>query len=83
MGQRPVLCPTTKNHGINNPNNLVPVRSSIHRRMHSRLYYGFVNLVICTAYEAANGDPIKQRENVTKALYHLKEIIQIVDYTAY
>ena len=58
--------------GVENRRNIVALNTKIHRRLHTNLYYSFVNLVIVGAYKAANGDAAKEQNNVLAALDSIK-----------
>ena len=50
--------------GVESELNLVDLSTKVHRRLHTNLYYNFVNLAIVGAYNAGNGDPAQQERNV-------------------
>ena len=61
--------------GVEDPQNLVYVKTSVHRRLHTTLYYTFANQIIIDAYNSANGDALLQYSNVVKALGILRDFI--------
>ena len=62
--------------GVENPLNKVMVKTSIHRRIHTNLYYNLVNRYIIAAYEGADGDPRQQYTNVVAALTEIRVLIE-------
>ena len=54
--------------GINSVYNLQLIKTGLHRRLHTDSYYGWANSVVISAYNAANGDRVKQSYNVMSAL---------------
>ncbi len=61
--------------GVNNEANLVSLKTGVHKRIHTTLYYYITNAVVINAYYAADGDLAKQRENVIAALTEIKVIL--------
>lgn len=62
--------------GIDDPLNLVAVKTSVHRRLHTNLYYTLANQLIISAYNEAAGNPEKQFENVVGSLLGLRLFIE-------
>ena len=60
---------------MNNEANLVSLKTGVHKRIHTTLYYYITNAVVINAYYAADGDLAKQRENVIAALTEIKVIL--------
>ncbi len=67
--------------GINDPVNTVSINTCLHRRLHTKLYYELVNIVIVGAYNSAGGDREQQIENVTSALKSIRSFIFVLDRT--
>jgi RHS repeat-associated protein len=67
--------------GINDPVNTVSINTCLHRRLHTKLYYELVNIVIVGAYNSAGGDREQQIENVTSALKAIRSFIFVLDRT--
>ena len=65
--------------GINDPVNTVSINTCLHRRLHTKLYYELVNIVIVGAYNSAGGDREQQMENVTSALGAIRSFIFVLD----
>ena len=59
--------------------NLVMLKTGLHRRLHTDIYYNWVNAIIFKAYISANGDQDKQISNVNAALAALKIFLQDLD----
>jgi len=67
--------------GIDEPVNKVSISTCLHRRLHTKLYYELVNVVIVGAYNSASGDREQQIENVTSALKAIRSFIFVLDRT--
>ena len=67
--------------GIDEPVNKVSINTCLHRRLHTKLYYELVNVVIVGAYNSASGDREQQIENVTSALKAIRSFIFVLDRT--
>lgn len=65
--------------GIDEPVNKVSISTCLHRRLHTKLYYELVNIVIVGAYNSAGGDREQQMENVTSALGAIRSFIFVLD----
>ena len=65
--------------GVESELNLVDLSTKVHRRLHTNLYYNFVNLAIVGAYNAGNGDPAQQERNVRNTLGAIKVMLQAID----
>lgn len=65
--------------GINSQQNMMPISTGLHRRLHTNLYYKWVNDVIISAYNSAGGDAALQRKNVEGALAAIKSFIIVLD----
>ena len=77
---RLVLKQVYKNDGgVNNPNNLVLVEYDVHRRIHNKYYYDFVNAVVVDAYVFGSiGGEKGQKIVVTEALRILGILLQSI-----
>ena len=64
---------------FNDPVNLVPLKTGLHRRLHNDLYYHYVNFEIVSAYNAAGGNPVLARENVYRKLNQISMMLQVWD----
>ena len=62
-----------------NPLNLISLKKSLHRRLHTNKYYGWANSVVISAYKAAGNNPDKQKYNVIMALNTIKKMLQELD----
>ena len=62
--------------GVEDPLNKVMLKTSVHRRIHTSAYYMLVNYAVIEAYNCANGDPQKQRENVITTLGALRAFLE-------
>ena len=62
--------------GVEDPLNKVMVKTSIHRRLHTKLYYSFVNSMIVNAYTQADGNPTQQYLNVVSTLGAVRIFIE-------
>ena len=61
---------------INGIHNTVPLRTEVHRRLHTEIYYIWVNATIGGAYNSAYGVESLQRNNVIAALWYMKLALQ-------
>ena len=64
--------------GLNVESNLnkVSIKTGLHRRLHTNMYYGWANSVVISAYDAAKGNKAKQKTNVENALSQIKKLLQ-------
>ena len=60
---------------VNSIENLVYIKTGLHRKLHTNMYYGFVNSVIISAYGDGSGTKEEQRARILNALNHLKAFI--------
>lgn len=63
---------------INDPINLVALKYSIHRRLHTQFYYSIINIVICKAYDSglvAGTEAVLKEINLLLAVLNTKENI--------
>ena len=65
--------------GVEDPLNKVMLKTSVHRRIHTSLYYLLVNETIIAAYTQANGDKQKQYSNVVAVLGTLKTFLETLN----
>lgn len=56
--------------------NIVWVKTSVHRRMHTNVYHKWVESVITNAYNSANGNEVLQKVKVRSALKYLKKQVE-------
>ena len=49
---------------VNSSINLVPLKTGLHRRLHSNSYYALVDRMLTNAYESADGNLYMQQKNV-------------------
>ena len=68
--------------GVEDPMNKVMVKTSVHRRLHTTLYYSLANAYIITAYNTANGDEQQQYNNVVGSLMALRLFIETLNACA-
>lgn len=64
---------------VNSIINLVPVKETVHRRLHNNWYYLTVNHMVYNAYVSAAGDPKMQFNNVTAVLSSLRVYIETLN----
>ena len=67
---------------VNSKDNLIPLKTGLHRRLHTNVYYTLVDTVITNAYEAAHGNPAQQRQNVLSALGRVRQYLQGINELA-
>ena len=60
---------------IDSNENIIEIKTGLHRRLHTLTYYKLVDLIIVEAYESAGNDKIKQRDSVLSALGVIKNIL--------
>ena len=65
--------------GVQNEINIVTIKTRVHRRIHTNLYYALVNEMVSQAYSSANGDIEKARVNVTATLLAIRGFIIALD----
>ena len=63
---------------VNSLFNLVPLKTGLHRRLHTDIYYGYVNAVISAAYHRG-GDRTQQKQNVINALFDIRTKLKALD----
>ncbi len=63
----------------NSEKNLVRIKTGLHRRLHTDVYYGWANSVVIKAYNLAGGSYEKKYLNVSNALKTLKGFIRTMD----
>ena len=68
--------------GTNIPENKIPLKAVVHRRLHTTTYYTMVNKVIKEAYDAGKGNPEQQKANVLAALAGLSAFLETLNALA-
>ena len=66
----------------NSPDNLVSLKTGLHRRLHTNLYYSWANSIVISAYHSANGDKTLQRAYVLTALNTIRMSLLLMDQVA-
>ena len=66
-------------NGVQNEINIITIKTSVHKRIHTNLYYALVNEMVCSAYSSANGDIGQAMENVTTTLNTIRAFIMTLD----
>ena len=61
--------------GVEDPLNKVMLKTSVHRRVHTNIYYSVVNYMVVIAYDTAAGDSKKQYTNVVSVLGTLQAFL--------
>jgi RHS repeat-associated protein len=56
--------------------NKLLIKTGLHRRIHTNIYYGWANSIVISAYNAANGNRARQRINVYAALATIRSYVQ-------
>ena len=67
--------------GVENPINKISIKTGLHRRLHTNLYYYVANSLVINAYLASD-DPARQQENVVIALGLLRGIVSYLNIIA-
>ena len=67
---------------INSNDNLVLIKTGFHRRIHTNKYYGWANSVVISAFNAAHGNPQKEKVNVRGALLVIRKFIESLNAIA-
>ena len=65
--------------GVEDPANKIEIRTEIHRRIHTDVYYSMVNQMIIDAYTEGYPNETKQRENVVNTLGIIRAFINRVN----
>ena len=60
--------------GVENPLNKISIKTGLHRRLHTKIYYGIANAIVIGAYHAGD-DPESKQQNVAIALTALWVIV--------
>ena len=68
--------------GVEDPLNKVLVKTSVHRRLHTNLYYTFANNLVIGAYLHADGNIQQQHSNVIAALTGLRVFVESLNVLA-
>ena len=66
---------------VNSPQNLISIKTGLHRRLHTNTYYGWANSVIISAYNKGRNRNEKRR-NVEAALASIRTMIMAMDKVA-
>lgn len=64
--------------GVQHPNNLIAIKTGVHRRLHTNVYYNLVNNIIQKAYNKASGNLLKQKQYVNQALFVLRSYVKTI-----
>lgn len=67
--------------GVNDTRNLVWIKTGLHRRLHTNLYYGFANSVVISAYNRGTNFTTR-KNNVIRALNTLRAFVLALDKSA-
>ena len=67
--------------GVENPINKISIKTGLHRRLHTNLYYAIANQIIISAYNLSD-DPAQQQQYVVIALGVLRGIVASLDIRA-
>ena len=67
--------------GVENPVNKISIKTGLHRRLHSYLYYSMVNSTVIAAF-CNSSNPVQQQANVVSALGILRGILEILNALA-
>ena len=62
--------------GVENPLNKIELKTSVHRRVHTNLYYAAVNSMVVYAYDSAGEDKAQAKENVIATLGKISATLQ-------
>ena len=63
-------------HGVEDPYNKIAVKTNVHRRIHTTLYYTLANQLVIEAYATAGNNTKQQYKNVVSALGVLRLFIE-------
>ena len=64
---------------VNSPENLLLIKTGLHRRLHTDLYYGWANSVVIAAYRNAGSDKAEQKKAVLGALGIIRGVVKTLD----
>ena len=67
--------------GVENPINKMSIKTGLHRRLHTNLYYGIANAMVITAYYSSE-EPAQQQMNVVVVLGLLRGIVAYLNAMA-
>ncbi len=65
--------------GVEDSANKLLIKTGLHHRIHTNLYYGWANSVVISAYNSAKGNKAKQKTNVYAALTAIKAFVKFLD----
>ena len=68
--------------GTENYENLMIIKTGLHRRLHTNAYYGWANSIVISAYNSALGNKTLQKSNVKKALRTIRVVVAMMDAIA-
>ena len=68
--------------GYNSSVNLVSLKTGLHRRLHTNMYYGWANSVVISAYRSAGSNIFRQKERVLQALRTIRTYLLVLDALA-
>ena len=67
--------------GVENPLNKVDLKTSVHRRVHTNLYYATVNSLVVYAYDSAGEDKEKAATNVINTINIIRANLLVLNET--
>ena len=67
---------------VNSDENLIYLKTSVHRRIHTNIYYGWANSLVISAYNSAAGNHDLQYSNVRSALGVIRTYLEALAATA-
>ena len=67
---------------IDSSMNGILIKTGLHRRLHTNLYYGWANSVVISAYRSAGGNDALEKDRVMAALGSIKGFVRILDAVA-
>lgn len=65
--------------GVDSSWNLVPIKTGLHRRLHTNEYYALANGIIIAAYHSAKGNRSKEISYVKEALLTVRGIVLMLE----
>ena len=65
--------------GVENPLNKVELKTIVHRRVHTNLYYATVNSLVVYAYDSAGGNKEKAASNVINTLNTVRVSLMVLN----
>ncbi len=61
---------------IDGSDNVLEIKTSLHRRLHTNLYYGIANSIVISAYQHAGYDEVAQKQAVLAALKEIRTFVE-------